>query len=227
MNHSAVKWKIGRFVWLFAVGIGVCLLWRYFPIASLFDQDVLIRKFEMAGAWGVVVFILAHIVATAIGLPGTVLVIVGGAVYGLFWGTLWSVIGATLGAIAAFILSRYFLHDWFERRLGHHPTLKGLKHIMQRHALNCVLMIRFMPISPFNLINFLFGLTPISLRPYAVGTFFGIIPGTAIYTWIGVSGVKTLHGEGMSHLVLPLTALVILSVLPIAFKKFKDTKSTR
>ena len=86
--------------------------------APLFDRQALIGLFAPAEntafpVRSISLFLAAHIVANAIGIPGTVFVIVGGAVYGLWWGTLWSVIGATLGAIAAFWLARYLLHDWF------------------------------------------------------------------------------------------------------------------
>ena len=216
MPLNGVKTK---FLWLFLGLMGLLLLWRVTPVQLLFDHDALIERLHMTGWAGICWFILAHVLATVVGLPGTILVIAGGAVYGVLWGTVWSVIGATLGAIAAFWVVRYLLHDFFEHRFGHHPALKRLKSIIHHHALHCVLTIRFMPISPFNLVNFLFGLTPIGLKPYIIGTVLGIIPGTAIYTWIGMSGAKALHGDGVAELLIALAALAFLAALPILVKR--------
>jgi uncharacterized membrane protein YdjX (TVP38/TMEM64 family) len=88
--------------------------------------------------------------------------------------------------------------------------------------LHCVLTLRFTPISPFNLVNFLFGLTPIELKPYVTGTFFGIIPGTLAYTWLGASGARALRGDGVIQLVLALSLLAILSAMPIWAKRFRQ-----
>lgn len=173
----------------------------------------------MAGIVAIVLFLLAHVAATAVGLPGTILVIAGGAAFGLVWGTLWSTIGATLGAIAAFYLARCLMRKWVERRFGHHPALQRLNRMVQCHHLSCVLAVRFAPISPFNLVNFWFGLTPIPLKPYAIGTFIGIIPGTAAYTWLGASGMKVVHGEGWTELAGALMALALLSALPIWLRR--------
>ena len=82
--------------------------------------------FDIAGPNSIWVFMAAHVVAYAVGIPGTLLVVVGGAVFGLLWGTLWSVIGATLGALAAFLLARYLLHDWFKKRFYHKPVFKKI-----------------------------------------------------------------------------------------------------
>ena len=164
-------------------------------------------------------FVLAHVVANAVGIPGTLLVVVGGAVYGLWWGTLWSVIGATLGAIAAFWLSRYLLHDWFKRRFHHRPLFKKLNHTLCRNALGCVLTIRFSPASPFNVVNFVFGLLPVPLGPYALGTFIGIIPGTLAYTWLGVTGKEAFSGGSLLPLFCCLLGLMLLSALPIFIRR--------
>lgn len=196
------------------------------PAKEIFDQQALVERLNMAGLIGVCLFILAHIVATSLGLPGTILVIAGGAVYGLVWGTVWSVIGATLGAIAAFLIARYYLRDWFEARLGQHPLVKRLNHMMCRNDLSCVLTLRFTPITPFNILNFLLGLTPVRLKSYAMGTFLGIIPGTLAYTWLGMSGMHTLKGEGHTQLWVALGLLAGLSVLPILLREYRLRSKT-
>ncbi|MEO0828352.1 MAG: TVP38/TMEM64 family protein [Cyanobacteria bacterium J06635_1] len=165
-------------------------------------------------------FIGAHIIATAFGVPGTVLVIVGGAIFGVFWGTVWSVVGATLGAIAAFCLARYLLHDWFKQRFSRSKRLQQVNQMMHHQGLSCVMALRFAPISPFNLVNFLLGLTSVPMRHYALGTLIGIIPGTLVYTWLGVTGRDALHGESLLPLILCLSFLALLSVIPIVARRY-------
>ncbi|HHP7245297.1 MAG TPA: TVP38/TMEM64 family protein [Elainellaceae cyanobacterium] len=190
------------------------------PLRTLFNVDVLIRQFDELEMCAVKIFVLAHIIAAAIGLPGVVLVIAGGAVFGLVWGTVWSVIGATLGAIVAFIIARYLMRDWVERRFGRHRALTWLNQAVTCNAISCVLAIRFTPISPFNIVNFLLGLTSITIKPYIIGTAVGIIPGTLVYTWLGVTGGEAMRGEEITTFVLALMALIGLSILPAIARKY-------
>jgi uncharacterized membrane protein YdjX (TVP38/TMEM64 family) len=203
----------------FLLGLGLALaLSRFTPLGLVFDHSALVMKLHMAGHWGMAMFILAHVFATALGLPGAVLVVAGGAVFGLFWGSIASVVGATLGAIAAFYIARCLMRDWVEQRFGHHSALKKLNQMVRGNRLNCVLSVRFTPISPFNLVNFLFGLTTIDLKSYALGTLLGIIPGTIAYTWLGASGSRALRGEGFVQLLLALSLLALLSLMPVILK---------
>jgi uncharacterized membrane protein YdjX (TVP38/TMEM64 family) len=204
-----------------AIGLMTALLFRYTPLMNLFDQAMLVMELNKLGKYAVFAFILAHLVSTMVGIPGTVLTVAGGVVFGVFYGTLWSVIGATLGAIAAFWLARTLLHDWAAHHFEHHPAMARFKQSLQQHPLNFVLAVRFAPISPFNVVNFLFGLTPIDARVYAIGTLLGIIPGTLAYTWLGAAGIEALHGGSRLPLVLALALLTLLSLLPMLGKSWQ------
>ena len=215
-----------KHVWgLLVATILVPCCWRLIPI--LFDHHALTELINGAGNWRAAVFIGAHTIAAALGVPGTVLVVLGGALFGLMWGTLWSILGATAGAVVAFWLARYLLHDWFKRRFCGHPRFKGLfkrlDHTMQEQALACVLAVRFAPISPFSVVNFAFGLTSISITPYTVGTLIGIIPGTLAYTWLGVTGVDALRGGDWWPLILCLSLLTAMSLMPIFAQKYRQS----
>ncbi|MGJ3245631.1 MAG: TVP38/TMEM64 family protein [Elainellaceae cyanobacterium] len=200
--------------------LGVVLACLISPLRTLLDVDALVKRFDELEMCAVKIFVLAHIIAAAIGLPSVVLVIVGGAVFGLVWGTVWSVIGATLGAIAAFMIARYLMRDWIEQRFGRHRALKWLNQAVTYNAISCVLAIRFTPISPFNVVNFLLGLTSITMKPYIIGTAIGIIPGTFAYTWLGVTGSEAMRGEEIETFILALMALIGLSVLPAIARKY-------
>lgn len=188
-------------------------------IPLLFNQMRLLEELQQRGMWAVAIFILLHIGATIIGIPGVVLTLVGGVAFGLVWGSLWSLIGATLGAIGAFWAARSLLHDWAQRRIRNRKLLTTFNNAIQNRPLAFVLMVRFAPISPFNLVNFLFGLTKIHWLPYSVGTLFGIIPGVVVYTWVGVTGNQALHGQNLGAFILACCALALLSAFPLFLQK--------
>lgn len=201
--------------------------WRLTTIPCLgflFSQEAWVTYLEQQQAWSVAIFIVAHTIAALVGLPGTFLVFIGGIVFGLIWGTVWSVVGATLGAIAAFCLARYCLRQWVEQRFTQHAAMKMLNRLVQHNDLSCVLAIRFAPISPFSVVNFLFGLTRVRLKSYAIGTFIGIIPGTLAYTWLGVTGHDAWNGNGFVPFVIALALLAGLSAIPFLVQRQQSPK---
>ncbi|MGB2927070.1 MAG: TVP38/TMEM64 family protein [Limnothrix sp.] len=214
LNFSGVLLLRKKQFWLvlcFLGAIAACIFWRH----VLFDHQNLTTSLELLPNQLLVpCFLSLYIVLTVLGIPGTILTTVGGLLFGLSWGTFWSVWGATLGALGAFWTARYLLQSWLHQKFQHHPTLKRLHHSIEKNPLSLVLTLRFAPISPFNVLNFLFGLTPIHWFPYTLGTFIGIIPGTIIYTWLGISGKIALSGGDRLPLILSISALLILSLLP-------------
>ncbi|HBB32598.1 MAG TPA: TVP38/TMEM64 family protein [Cyanobacteria bacterium UBA8803] len=215
LNQSLKK---PRF-WL-AIALGACILFCLFgPMKVLWDRTFLTQQLNYWGHWAVCGFIVIYTVATVLGIPGTILTIVAGAVFGLIWGTLWSVVGATLGAMGAFWVARYLLRDWTKGQFGRHKALVRFNQAVMHQPLTFVLAVRFAPISPFNVVNFLFGLTPIKSRHYAIGTFFGIMPGTLAYTWLGVTGEEALRGGERFPFFLALGFLAVLSFLPFWVKR--------
>ncbi|MGF1513947.1 MAG: TVP38/TMEM64 family protein [Elainellaceae cyanobacterium] len=194
---------------LVSLAIAICCS----PLAQTFEHAVLVDYFRHTH-WGAALFIAAHVVSTMLGLPGTLLVVIGGSVFGLLWGTVWSVVGATLGAVAAFYVARYLLRDWIEARFAKSPLLQRLNCTLHHSSMTCVLAARLAPISPFSVVNFLFGLTQISLRPYVLGTLIGIVPGTLLYTWLGLAGKAALTGGSIAPLIGILAALAGLSAIP-------------
>ncbi|NEO28010.1 MAG: TVP38/TMEM64 family protein [Kamptonema sp. SIO4C4] len=190
------------------------------PLKRLvFDHGFWIDTLHRHPEWSVPLFLAAYVVLTVLGIPGTILTVTGGVVFGLWWGTVWSVLGATLGAIAAFLSARYLFRHWIRSKFAHHPFLQRCEAAVQEMPLNFMLALRLAPISPFNVVNFLLGLTPISLSIYSVGTFLGIIPGTLAYTWLGASGKIALTQGEFIPLCLALGLLMLLSLLPVCAKQ--------
>lgn len=189
------------------------------PLNVLFDQGFILQQLEAYQCCAVALFLTLYTILTILGIPGLVLTVAGGLAFGLVWGTIWSVLGATLGALGAFWTARYLLRELAEAKLGEYHLLGYLKKAVQQNPLRFVLTLRFVPITPFNLINFLFGLTPIHWFPYTLGTLIGILPGTFAYTWLGVSGMDALQGRDRASFFLALTLLALLSAIPLCLRK--------
>lgn len=199
--------------------LGLLLICCFTPVRALFNEQFLVQQLQQREHWAICLFVGVYILVTVMGFPGTVITLAGSVVFGLIWGTFWSVVGATLGAIGAFWVARYLLRNWAERRFGDHKALLRFNQAVMHKPLMFVLAVRFAPISPFNVVNFLFGLTPISWVDYAIGTFFGIIPGTLVYAWLGVTGKEALQGGDRLPFFLALAVLTVLSVLPLWVKR--------
>jgi uncharacterized membrane protein YdjX (TVP38/TMEM64 family) len=204
-----------RWVW---VGLGllsfvaICV---FSPARLLFDEAFLVQEFRQLGGYAPVCFVLLLVLGLSVGIPANVTSVAGGAIFGLFWGTLWSLVGSTLGALSAFWIARSLLHEWFQRQFGHHPWLQRLNQALSQHPFVFTLLARFTPLSPFSLLNFLFGLTPIQPKIYALGTLLGLIPLSFTYSWLGASGRGLLHGGDRLPFLLALGLLTLLTVFPL------------
>jgi len=216
-----------RRFWVSIALLGLILFYCFGPSRLFLDREALVTYLRTLGIWSPILFVIIYAISTIIGAPSVIFTIAGGAVFGLIWGTIYSVIGATLGAVGAFWLSRYLLRGWVERRFGGHPTLQRFEGAIAIHALQFVLIVRFPPITPFNVENFLFGLTSIAWQPYTLGTFIGIIPGTIAYTWLGVTGAETLEGGSYISFILAISFFVFLSVLTLWVSRRRDRSSSR
>ena len=201
----------------FLIGLATAIFTT--PLKQVFNQMFLVEYLQANKCCVIIPFIIVYTILTIIGIPGTLLTVAGGIVFGIWWGTLWSVIGATLGALGAFLTARYLLRDFIKQKFKNSKILTKCNQAITTQPINFVLAIRFAPISPFNVVNFLFGLTPIHWLSYTLATFFGIIPGTFAYTWLGTSGVAALDGKNNWSFFLALSFLTLLSIVPFLFKK--------
>ena len=144
---------------------------------------------------GGLVFIPLYAVWVTLLLPGVWASMLAGALYGTWWGSLIVFVGASLGAEAAFLLGRYWLHDWTSKRLTQYPKLQAVERAVSREGLKLVLLTRLSPAFPFSLLNLVYGLSEVSLRDYSIGLI-GIIPGTILFCALGaLAGDAARFGE--------------------------------
>ncbi len=138
------------------------------------------------GAWGPLIFGVIYIAAAILSLPGSILTISGGVLFGTAWGTLINLVAATLGASAAFLIARFLGRGFVEKRLK--GKLAQLDEKVAVHGFYAVLYLRLIPLFPYNLLNYSFGLSKIPFRKYFMGTLIGMAPGCFIFTSLGGIG---------------------------------------
>ena len=140
---------------------------------------------EAQGAWGPFAFILLYILATVFFLPGSILTLGAGALFGVAFGSLYVSIASTLGATGAFLIGRHLARDWVASKVGQKRTFKAIDDAVRRGGWRIVGLTRLSPIFPFNTLNYAFGLTSVSLREYVVASWIGMMPGTILYVYVG------------------------------------------
>ncbi len=200
------------------LGIAMAILYR-----DHFDAQLLARWIEDAGVAGPLLFILIYAVGTVVFLPGSVLTLAGGALFGPVLGTLYNLIGATIGATLAFLVARYLASDWVEQKTG--GRLKQLKQGAEQQGWRFVAFVRLVPLFPYNLLNYALGLTRLRLTHYIIASFVFMLPGAAAYTYLGYAGREAITGgEGLIQKgLLALALLATAAFLPRIIGKWRQT----
>lgn len=179
----------------------------------------------------IVIFFIAYVVVIALSLPGGVwLTLAGGFVFGGWMAGLYVVFAATIGATLIFLAARYAFGDLFRVRAG--SNLNKMEDGFRQNAFNYLLVLRLVPLFPFWLVNLVPALLDVKLSTYVVATFVGIIPGTFVYAHVG-AGLGAVFESGgepdlgiifQPEVLIPLVGLAALSLVPIAYQKFKARK---
>ncbi|WP_017654028.1 TVP38/TMEM64 family protein [Fortiea contorta] len=155
---------------------------KQFNFQELFQN--LFLWVESLGSFGPIAFIAIYNLATLLFIPGSLLTLKGGCLFGVIYGSIYVLIAAFIGATLAFLIGRYLSRDWVSQQLEKHPKFKAIDQAVAKEGWKIVLLTRLSPIFPFNLLNYAFGVTQVSLFDYILGSL-GIIPGTIMYVYIG------------------------------------------
>lgn len=161
---------------------------EYAQNAAGFDPQMFLRNalqwIDDIGAVGALAFILLYIIATVAFLPGSILTLGAGVVFGLVMGSIYVFIGATIGATAAFLVGRYLARGWVAKKIAGNQKFRAVDEAVGREGLKIVLLTRLSPVFPFNLLNYAYGVTGVTLKDYILGSM-GMIPGTIMYVYVG------------------------------------------
>lgn len=177
---------------------------------------------EAQGAWGPLLFVAGYAVAVVAFIPGSVMTLAAGAVFGIAEGVLLVFIAATAGSLMAFVIARYVARGAVSQRIADSRRFSAVDRAIGEQGLKIVLLLRLSPVFPYNLLNYALGLTRVRFVDYAVGSV-GMLPGTLLYVYYGklvgdvaalAAGAEVPRGPGYwSVLVLGLVATVAVTAV--------------
>jgi uncharacterized membrane protein YdjX (TVP38/TMEM64 family) len=211
--------------WIFAVVVllvfagGAAAVW-------VFDAALSVQAIEDRvaglGVWAPIGFVLLYGVATVAMVPGSIFDLAGGALFGPYLGSLLDLTGGCLGAALAFLVARYVARDWVEFRAG--PRLQAVMRSVDADGWRFVAFVRLVPIFPYNVMNYLLGLTRIPFHHYMVATVAFMAPSSVVYTWIGHAGREAIAGDAdnLRYALIALGLLVTMIFLPQFYKRLKN-----
>ena len=163
-------------------------------VTLLPTKELLSRFLELAsglGIWGGVLVIAFYVIACLLFIPGSLVTLGVGFLFGVVWGTVIVSFGSTLGSTAAFLAGRTLAREWIERKVATGVRFQAVDRAVGQQGFKIVLLVRLSPLFPFNLMNYAFGLTRVRLRDYVAASWIGMLPGTVMYVYLG-SAAKSL-----------------------------------
>jgi uncharacterized membrane protein YdjX (TVP38/TMEM64 family) len=168
------------------------------------------------GPLGWVLYALVYAVCCVLFVPASVLTLGAGAIYGLGTGTAVVLVGATLGATLSFLLAKSVLRKRIERMTADNAKFWALDRAIGKEGAKIVFLVRLSPVFPFTYINYAFGLTGVKTLPYVVASFFGMIPGTFAYVYLGSAAAGAASGEmDTTKKIVQIAGAVIALVVTI------------
>ncbi len=225
--------KGGKIKALVVVTAAICLIVaaKFLPVAQYLTA--LLEWTDGLGYLGPVVVAAFYVVACVFLIPGSILTLGAGFLFGPVLGTVTVSIGSTLGAAAAFLVGRFFLRDSIEKRVAGNPRFAAIDKAVGDQGFKIVLLSRLSPVLPFVLLNYAYGLTKVSFWRYVAATWIGMLPATVMYVYFGSTAgqlAKIAAGEvegGSAQTAffvggLVVTVVVVALVTRTAQKAFNE-----
>jgi len=230
--------KFKKFLPILILIIGLTIFFslggqKYVSLASVKQHYQELQNLTLEHFWlSILVFVVSYIVVVALAIPGaaTVMTLLGSSLFGFVVGTFWIVIAATLGACVIFLSVKTAFGESLKNKAG--GSIEKFRQGFENNAFGYLMTLRLIPLFPFFAINIACGALGISLKTFFWATLIGIIPGTAVYAWVGTGfGYALQQGKDLDmsivsepQFILPIICLGILSLLPNIYKKVKGKK---
>ncbi|MBI5681769.1 MAG: TVP38/TMEM64 family protein [Deltaproteobacteria bacterium] len=200
----------------------IIILTRLTGLDRYLDKDLFQTGVKGFGMWGPLVYILIYSITPSLFLPGIPVTIAGGLAFGPFYGTIYAIIGATIGASIAFLIARYFARGFVENLLK--GRFKTIDEEVEKKGWLFVAITRLIPVFPFNLLNYAFGLTKIRFSHYVIASFIFMLPATAAYVVFSSSIFDVLKGKVSREMVIGIILITVISIIPVLYKRRKHGK---
>lgn len=188
VSKRAFPWKL-----LIAAVVLAGLIWLRSPMLVaewLESSNVFVGGL---GPKGMIVYATAYVIATVLFVPASIITLAAGFLFGVVRGTILVSIGSTTGAALAFLVSRYFAREWVAKRASENKSFAVIDRAIGQQGWKIVGLLRLSPAIPFNLSNYLYGLTAIRFLPYVIVSWIGMLPGTVLYVYLGAAGKAGLQ----------------------------------
>ena len=220
METKEQKSKLS-FSCILLIGVAVALLVMLGRQAGMYLPQF-VAWVDSLGVWGPVVFVVGYVVAAVAFVPGSILTLAAGAIFGLGKGVVIVFLAAMLGSAAAFLVARYLARPAIERRLAGNTRFAAIDRAVGAQGRKIVFLLRLSPVFPFNLLNYALGLTKVRFLDFFIASA-GMLPGTLLYVYYGklAGDVAALAGgsavakgpEYYAVLVLGLVATIVVTTI--------------
>jgi uncharacterized membrane protein YdjX (TVP38/TMEM64 family) len=234
-NEKPPKRAIGRLVTFAVIVIALFLAMKFLPVQRWLENFN--NWVGQMGTAGILIFTVVYAFATVLLVPGSVLTIGAGFVFGLWKGFLAVSTGATLGASLAFLVARFIARDKVETIARRNDKFQRIDSAIAKQGAKLIFLLRLSPVIPFNLSNYLYGLTGVHFCPYVLASWLGMMPGTFLYVYIGTASKAAVSaasgGEAMERgwqywtftsIGLVATIIVTICVTKIARDALRESE---
>ncbi|MGG5462230.1 TVP38/TMEM64 family protein [Clostridium sp. B9] len=204
--------KFNKFFILILIAIIIFLAFAFInrDLLNIDNIRIFILK---AGIFAPLMYIIAFSLVPLTLFPDSLLAILGGSLFGLIKGSFYTLIGALIGSTISFFISRYFGHKFIKD--SNNPKLKNIQELIKDNGFFMILLLRLIPLFPFDLISYGAGLTKISFKDFILGTLIGTIPGIIVFVNLGAQWI----GLNKTSIYLSITLLILFILFSIILKK--------
>ncbi len=223
-NNTGISRRVAfRWSWIFflllipAIGLGADESAEAAEAADPGRIELFYSWVESLGYLGFIVYAVAYIGATVLFIPGSILTIGAGALFGIVKGSVIVSISSVTGAAFAFLISRYLARERIEKRFGQNTRFKAIDSAIGKEGGKIILLLRLTPLLPFSLSNYLYGLTAVRFWHYVLASWIGMMPGTVLYVYIGSLGKTAAEAAtgGMDSGKLALNIVAFLATVAV------------
>ncbi|MGI8601934.1 MAG: TVP38/TMEM64 family protein [Verrucomicrobiales bacterium] len=152
---------------------------------SRIDLAPALRWVQDQGVWAPIIFCVLYVGCTVVMIPGSLLTLGAGAIFGPLWAMIYVTAGANIGANTAFFLGRFVARPWVERKIAGNSRVELIGEAVAREGWKTVGLLRLSPVFPFALLNYILAVTRVSWHDYALASLIGMLPGTFLYVYLG------------------------------------------
>lgn len=228
----AICYQVGVLVLAIALAIALS---RFVPVVNFIDA--LQQRVMSWGAWAAICYPLLFALCNILLLPGGILAIGGGFLFGLWWGFLIVFIGNVVATAISFALSRSIARRWFQRKLSGNATLRALGPAVERESWKIILLSQLHPLFPTSLLNYFYGLTRIRFASYMLWASLGRLPGIFLYAYLGTLGqfaVRIMRGQSYPRMIeywiwggaFVTTALLLIVLGRVAYRALQTSQTS-